>query len=479
MKEHYMKFIRSLSAVVLCGSLTYASSLAVYQDNTFYTFTPQNNFIGFTNNVKAKFEGTSLPLSLSSECPSNDRLCKVLESWKSAQKQVDVVKANSQILQKLISLPQPTTFDAASWIESAKRLGEEQARLASLEKSLMQEANILQAEFQKQAPSKLALSTSKACAKEIELTIPRGAVSFSTHYEADVKDEEVTVTQYLSVINRSGIDINAENAMFFYRSSHQYVYPVHFTPWIVSKYEPRPEKVYKSSMVKRKSMAMPAMADEMMERAITASAPVASYEDAREYKIKDLSLPSTGTPVEVKVLSWKTDVACDIRSYPYEETKVFEVCSFEPKYQIDSNRWKVRASGNMINENAVGEYKEKKYDLYTKVEEDIQIKRKRIVNKERETGIFGGNMRKKDGFIITLINKSEKSKELTVIERIPTSTSDEIKSKLLSINSNKKVDYKMLEDGQIEMKLTLAPLENKKIEVLFEISHDKEIKVDY
>ena len=226
-------------------------------------------------------------------------------------------------------------------------------------------------------------------------------------------------------------------------------------------------------------MDMARMAEEMMAPPVAMSAPVASYEDAREYKINDLSLPSTGVPVDVKVLTWKAGISCDVRAYPYESTRAFHVCSFEPKYQIDSNRWKVRSSGEMINENAVGEYREERYDLYTKVEEDIQIERRRIVNKERETGIFGGTVRKKDGFILTLINKSNKEKSITVTERIPTSTTEEIKSKLLSVNSKKKVNYKMLKEGEIEMQLTLAPHENKKIEILFEISHDKDLKVDY
>ena len=37
----------------------------------------------------------------------------------------------------------------------------------------------------------------------------------------------------------------------------------------------------------------------------------------------------------------------------------------------------------------------------------------------------------------------------------------------------------MLKDGQIEMKISLAGNETKKIEVLFEISYDKDIKVNY
>jgi len=473
-----MKFTISLHTLLLSGGFVYASSLSVYQDSTFYNFTPKNNFIGFTKSVEAKCEGSSIPLAVSTTCPSDDRLCRLLEKWKKTEQELETVQANTHVLEKLISLPQPTTFDADTWIESAKRLGVEQARLSTRHKSLSEEAEIIQEEFQKQTDSKYALQTSQVCDKELELTIPRGYVSFSTHYEADMKDEQkATVTQYLSVTNRSGIDIQADTAMFYYRSSHQYLYPLHFRPWIVSKYEPRPE-FSKNMMAKRKSTDMMAESA-MIAPPVAMAAPVASYEDAREYKIEGLSLPSTAVPIKVKVLTWNTELTCNIRAYPYENTEAFHVCTFDPEYQIDSNNWKVRTSGELINENAVGEYREGKYDLYTKVEEDINIERKRIVNKERETGIFGATVRKKDGFMLTLINKSDEVKDITVIERIPTSTTDEIKSKLLSINSKNKIEYKMLNEGQIEMKLTLAPHENKNIEVLFEISHDKEIKVDY
>jgi hypothetical protein len=208
-------------------------------------------------------------------------------------------------------------------------------------------------------------------------------------------------------------------------------------------------------------------------------APVASYEDAREYKITNLKIPSTGTALDVDVISWKVPLECEVRAYPYMNTKAFHMCSFTPKYQIDSNTWKVKSGTEVINERAVGEYRKGKYNIYTKVEEDIQILRKPIVKKERKTGIFGGTARKQDGFTLTLTNKSNKVKELTLIERIPTSTSTEIKSKLLSINSKSKVDYKMLKDGEVEMHIMLNANETQKIDILFEISYDKDLKVNY
>ena len=471
-----MKFTTSLSLILLSGGFGYASSLAVYQDHTFYNFTPQNNFIGFTQGVKAKCEGTTIPLSAKMDCPSDDRLCQLLTSLKHSEQKVQAVQANSKFLGQLASLPQPTTVDASVLIEAAKHMGVEQAKLLMQERLLSEEVQIIQRRFQKQAPSKQAIETAQTCNKDIELTIPYGYVSFSTEYEANIQDEkEVTVTQYLSITNRSGIDIEADSAMFYYRSANQYVHPIHFRPWIVSKYEPRPPIVSKRAMAKSARMDMAMMA----EQREAVSAPVVSYEDAREYKIEKLVLPSTGVPLDVKVLTWKAPLSCEVRAYPYTNTKACHVCSFEPKYQIDSNRWKVKSADEMINENAAGEYKHGKYNLYTKIEEDIKIKRKPIVKKERETGIFGGTARKKDGFTLTLTNKSDKAKNLTLIERIPTSTTEEIKSKLLSINSEKKVNYKMLKDGKIEMKLTLAPHENKKIEILFEISYDKDLKVNY
>lgn len=477
-----MKIYKTLSTILLTGGLSYASSLSVYQDKTFYNTTPQNDFIGFSRGLKATCEGTTIPLSGMTVCPEESRLCKELTSLKHTEEKVEAVVANTKVLGQLVSLPQPTTFDAAAWIESAKLIGKEQARLLTEERVLKEESVLKQRNFQKQAPAKQALQMTKSCKKEVELTIPYGYISFSTTYEANIIDEkEVTVTQYLVITNRSGIDIEADTAMFYYRSANQYVRPTHFDPWIVSKYVPLPTSVRKSKKAMRKEMRlnMAMMDEEKVAMPQMAAAPVASYEDAREYKIENLTLPSTGVALDVQVLKWRSALSCEVRAYPYVSRQAFHVCSFIPKYQIDNNRWKVKSADEVINENAAGEYRDERYKLYTKVEEDIKIQRKPIVKRERETGIFGGTERKKDGFTLTLTNKSDKEKTLMLIERIPTSATEEIKVKLLSIKSDKKVNYKMLKDGQIEMKLALAPHENKKIEVLFEIAYDKDLKVKY
>lgn len=475
-----MTLQKSLMGFFISGGLSYASSLAVYQDKTFYNYTPTTSFIGFTKGISSTCEGRSIGLKSSTSCPPEERLCKEIEALDVLENKQNIIVYNGTLLEKFVSLPQPQTIDASSWIAAAEMLAEKKASIYQKQEKIIKKRKLLENRFKKQAPVKEALEIEAICANNLELILPYGYVSFSTSYEANLEEKELTVTQNLSIVNRSGIDIEADTAMFYYRSAQQYVNPIHFTPWVVSKYEPKFRKVYKKSMVKSAPMMELAMVAENSENAGNVMPePTVSYEDAREYKITNLTLPSTGVPLEVKVLSWKAALKCEVKAYPYRNTKAFHVCSFTPKYQIDSNTWKVKSRNEMLNERAVGEYRKGKYNIYTKVEEDIQILRKPIVKKERQTGIFGGTARKQDGFTLTLTNKSSKEKKFTLIERIPTSTTAEIKSKLLSIKSEKKVEYKMLKDGKIEIAIRLSANQIQKIDVLFEITYDKNLKVNY
>jgi len=465
----------------LFGTLAHASTLSVYQDQTIYEYTPTNSFIGVTQNISAKCDGETVPLQLSVQCPDEQRLCKDLEKVNEAEKIFNALEINSRVLDQFLTLPQPTAIDAQSWITSAKLIGDEKAKLAEEKTRAAKTLRLAETRFNKQAPAKETLSNVPVCTKVLSLTLPYGYITFSSSYEADILNEkEVKVTQYISIVNRSGIDIEVEKAMFYYKSANQHVRAVSFTPWIISKYEPR-------SLRKKMKRSAPAngMQDEAPLMALSMASPSpqvrphAMYVDAREYQINDLNLPSTGESVDVEVTSWKRAVKCELKVYPYLNSKAFQLCTFQPEHQIDSHRWKIKKDGSMINERGVGLYRKNSYVLYTEFDDDINIVRKPMVNKERETGIFGGTVRKKDGFTLELTNKSEKKKKLTVIERIPTSTTDEIKVKLLKIKAENKVDYKILKDGQVEIVVLLNAKESKKIEIVFEITYDKDLKVRY
>ncbi|BAF71626.1 DUF4139 domain-containing protein [Sulfurovum sp. NBC37-1] len=472
-----MHLHRTLITLSLTATMALASSLAVYRDSTVYGYIPQNTFIGFAKNVKAKCKGYETALLTKINCPPEDRLCKELKNIQKTAQELKAIQTNIALLNTFVSLPQPTSLDAQSWIEAAKRVSGEQAKLSTDERRLKGELQLQTQDFRRQAPVQNALYLSKECKGDLTVELPYGQVVFSTYYEAQIEgNKEIEVTQYLSVTNHSGIDIEAEDAMFYYRAAHRTISPVHFSPWIVSKYVLRPKRMY-AKKAAGTMMQNDAMLSAVAE--VNAPAPVAEYLSAREYWVKNLSLPSTGEPVNVQVTSWKALLKCALRAYPYRMSTAFHVCSFKPKTQIERNSWKIKNGDTIINDRAMGEYDEERYRLYTEADLDLKIVRKPLVKKERTTGIFGSTVRKKDGYTLTLTNKSDKKKMLIVTERIPTSTTKEIKVKLLDIKSKKKVDYKVLKDGEVEMNVSLDPHETKKIEVLFEISYDKDLKINY
>ncbi len=475
-----MQFHRTFLLFTLGGSLALASSLAVYQDSARYTFSPGNDgFIGFARNATAKCKGSTVALEPRIDCPEDARLCKELSSLKETEKAHKAVQANIAVLKTFVSLPQPTSLDAQSWIEAARRIGKEQAELTAKE-SLLERKFLLETKsFGKQAPTQQALYLHTTCPEEITLELPYGQLSFSTYYKADIGEgKEIGVTQYLALTNRSGIDMKAQKATFYYRQAHRYISPVHFSPWIVRKYEPEMKRYYVKKAVQRVQADEPMV--QMAAAAVkNASAPAAQYLSAREYQINDLLLPSTGEPVNVKVTAWKAPMKCMLRAYPYRNRTAFRVCSFKPKTQIENNRWKISNGERIVNDRAVGEYDEEVYRLYTATDPDVKIVRKPLVKKERTTGIFGSTVRKKDGYTLLLTNKSDKIKEMIVTERIPASTTEEIKVKLLAVKSDGKVDYDVSKEGKIEMHIALKAHESKKIEILFEISYDKDVKIKY
>lgn len=474
-----MKRLSLLPLALFSGAYLHASTLSVYQDKALYSYIPKSSFIGVSTGITAKCDGETVTTHAIATCPGGKRLCKDLNLLKKSANTLQALQFNDQILDKMIMLPQPIEIDAGEWIKAAKQIGKEKASLFQEIKEEKETLTVLQQILSRQTHSQKAMVSDAICSSDMTLTLPRNYITFSSMYEADLSDKKtLTVTQHLSLTNRSGVDIEAESAMFYYRSANQYVRPLHFNPWIVRKYDPE----LRINKMKRASVASMNDAPMMEVTAMNASVPKqirATQVDTREYKIADLELPSSGVPVDVPVSQWTVPMSCGLKTYPYMNTRAFEVCSFTPKFQIEKNQWKLMSDKVIVNEKAQGQYYDGKYDLYTKVDQDIQILRKRIVKNERETGIFGTTVRKKDGFVLTLTNKSDTKKSMTVVDRIPTSTNDEIEVKLLALKSSKKVKYTIDKEGKIEMNITLDPKENRKIEVVFEIAYDKALKVRY
>lgn len=473
-----MKQILSLLSLSLAATMLEAASLHVYQDSTVYEYIPKSHYLGMTKSVTATCQGEPLALQQKAFCDESDeRLCREFNALQKSADQLESLTDNISILDQILSLHQPKVLEVQKTIDAAREISVEKAKLEARRKRDKVAFDLQREAFRKQTGAKLPLYYQQSCNGPVKLKFANGLIHFKNFYEADFsKEGEVRVTQYLAVTNRSGMDIIADDATFYYRMANRTIKPVHFNPWIISEYQPpvpRPQSMFRKSRAMMEEQTLDMVAGNI------SPAPKAEYVDAREYRVKKLLLPSTGEPVKVAVTSWNSVLECGLYLSPYVRRTVYEKCSFIPKKQIENNSWKLKKGNEVINNRVVGEYRDKKYYLYTKADEDIKVTRKPIVEKERDTGFFGNTVRKKDGYTLRLTNKSDKPKTLTVTERIPTSTTEKIKVKLLSVKSEKKIEYQLLKDGKIEMEVKLLPQESKKIEVMFEISYDRDLKVRY
>jgi len=470
-----MKKIKINFILLLGANFLFGANLELYQDQAIYKYESNSTFIGFSKGIKATCKDKNLELVYKLKCPNN-RLCKFYNNINNKQLFLNKIKENIQTINILISNRKIDSFDANMLLKNAQIIAQEKSTLKNKELKIKKVLQLQNQEFRKIITAKEPLHLTKKCNGEIKLLIPYSYLNFRVVYEANINNKEITIKQNLSILNRSGIDIKVKDAKFYYRNLNEYIEPINFTPWIVKELKNR--ILYKKTKrLDYDNMALNTKGSPKIAEQAIAPAPIGKYNDAREYSIKNLLLPTSNKPTKVKILEYKSNVDCKLKSYSYRNTNVFYICTFKPKFQIDTNSWQVKESNKLINKDAIGRYQNRYYELYTKIDKDILIKRKRVVAKENQSGIFGGTKRQKDGFLLNIINKSKKSKKIQIIERIPTSNTNKIEVKLLSVS--KGVNYILKKDGKITINLELKPKENKKIEILFEISYNKDLKIIY
>ncbi len=477
----YKKILQiSVLFIVSGGGTAFASTLDIYQDGAKYRMIPADSYLGFTKGIVAVCEGQTLSLKSAEECAENNRLCKAKKDITKLEIERNILRYESETLEKLITLSKPTQIDASKWIEAASKIGKHKAVLLAKEKHLSVQLQDKQAAFSRQAPSNKPLFLQKKCAGELELTIPAGYIGARLLYEADTSNPaSISVKQYIALSNRSGIDIIAKEGHIYAKSYRVYLHPQQFQPWIARIQQER------RAVKKSRALSKMSYAEAPMESAgadMAAVEPVANVGSLvqmgyKNYQLSGIELPSTGEEIKIKLAEYTVPATCTLVSYPYRDTQVYQACRFTPKTAIESNRWRIEKNKRLVSDQAYGAYREGKYLLNVDVDDEVVIHRKPIVKRDRSSGIFGGSIRKKDGFVLDLTNLSNQTKKIRIIERIPTSTTDKIKVKLLQVEGAD--SHKPGKDGRVDIVVSLAPKAHKKVKVLFELSYDKNTKVRY
>jgi len=304
------------------------------------------------------------------------------------------------------------------------------------------------------------------------LTLPAEMIRTDLENEAEIlKGDEIRVIQYMSLSNRSGVDIAVKDTRIYARNFRRHLRPIRFSPWVV---RPRP-KLSKSRS--KRLMAVGSYAADTVPDAPVPKVAGVQRLKARNYAIGKLDLPSTGEKVRVKLSEYRTKMSCETVSYPYRAPVAYRACSFQPKQEIVTDRWVLKQGRRLLAESAYGEYEDGRYLLYTDRDDSITIRRIQLPEKDRSSGIFGGEIRKKDGILLEVQNRSKEKKSLKIVERIPYSSTDKIEVKLLKVEGAKREN--LGEYGKLVLRVDLGPGEGKKVKILFELRYDKDLKIVY
>jgi len=487
-----MRYIKQMIALGIYGITTVATAsiLEIYQDGAKYRTIPTDRFIGLSKGVHATCNGQNLTLLPSAVCPPKQRLCTEANKLEELSTTMQALQLESKALKTMLSIAQPSKIDATSWIEAATKIGIHQATLIEKMKKVGKSQHSAAASFAKQAPTQEPTISKKKCAGELELTIPAGYIGAKLLYEADTSNPNtIAIKQFIALTNRSGIDIVAKEADIYARSYHVTLRPQQFSPWVAQILKPMKAKASRENYAKRTARKAVDFEEGTLSEIYltgssgnTAVAPEAKMGAViqtgyKNYHVSGIELPSTGEEIKVKLADYTATAECELVSYPYRDSQVYRACSFTPQSPIEANQWRIQKNKRLISDQAYGVYRDGKYLLNVEVDEMVLTTRTPIVKRDRSSGIFGGSIRKKDGYTLSLTNLSDQNKEIKLIERIPTSTTDKIKSKLLSVSGA--TSHRLLKDGKLEITVKLAPHTHQEIKVLFELSYDKATKVRY
>jgi hypothetical protein len=442
-----------------------AATLDVYQDGAFYRLEPGEKFVGFVGDkAQAVCENGTFALTYRAECPSGHRLCDLKNEIDALKKSASRLAESQKALRSLLGGVR-SAGDAKTLIETARAAGDKMAIWEAKRQADLRKAKLAEARFMRSGTATEAAYVPAACKGRVMLRMPGHWFEFSLYNEATLKSPEgLAVRQLMRIGNRSGVDMVAQKAVFHAEPVRRAIRPVRFTPWLVRHEYGRKYRARQSNVP-------------MMAKSVSAPpAPEAGRVEVaapRRYVVKNLVLPSGTDRLTVLLRRWRVKAEYGERAYPYRDASVYKTVSFDPPYAIDTDRWRIKAAdGRLVATRAYGAYIDGRYTLFTGVDKTVRIDREKLHLKDKES-FFGDRVVRKEGYRITLVNESDQTKTITLIDRIPVAQRSDVEVKLRRVSSKLPLQYKLEREGRLPITVTIPPHRSGAVEVRFDVAFDK------
>ena len=442
-----------------------ASELILYRDGAILNQKMATPFVGWTGSeVTAFCKERQIALVPSADCPKSLRLCKEHTMIDHYRYEAEKAVLAEETLKTLVNRLEYRKIESAMLIDASKKIAAGLSRFRNEARRAKMKSAYLEKRFKQQVRSHEGYRLAEPCNGSVRLRLPAGAIDFQIRNIARFVDEKRMVWRETMVVtNRSGIDIHADRVRFVYRQMRQTLRPYRFAPWVVYDGARRPRILA--------AKAVEAAGERRQKSKIIVKGP-------RHYEVKNVILPSTGESVEIPLRRQSVTIEYQKIAYPWRDRRVYESVTFDPPSPVVTDRWRILNGDEIAADRVYGRYDAGRYRLFIAVDEDLTVRRERLILKENES-FFGNRIHKKDGYILSLTNSSKKKERLHIVERIPVAVRSDVNVKLLKVQSALPMRYRLGKEGRLDIDVTIPPQSGGKITVLFEVDFDKKKRVYY
>ncbi|QAR32238.1 DUF4139 domain-containing protein [Geovibrio thiophilus] len=461
-----MKPVIAILAFLTCAN-AFAAEFYLHRDKAEYrTGEYKSGVIGYGSAVKA-YCGTAEMMLIPSADGAEGWLGALAQEIKN--KENDYIKAESRKKTAEFMLNSIGEVSSVDKLSDGRLQAYAAARFAEISKAeadmkkAQTEAAGLRALFAKGADSETPLHSPYACA-DMKLVLDKITADYENVLYIDGKGAATELV--LKAVNRSGVDIKAQNAYLLPSYLNEAIAVPQFDPWYVRPFEPVP--LAKTARTSAAPLMFEAAADYS-----SAPSPEVSREAPAQFRVKDFTLISDGR--ESRTVLDRADVEAESRLavYPFRSPVVYRETVFTPKSEVYGSKWRVSA-GREIFENVYASVENGRIRLAAGTDKDISVKRKSLPLTRESDGFFGTKKRMKRGFTIEAANLAGEAKKLNITDRLPVAADDRISIENIMLNG-KRIDA--AKDGRLEIITELKAGGTAVYTVTFELVADKDMEV--
>ncbi|BBB33216.1 conserved hypothetical protein [Thermotomaculum hydrothermale] len=460
--------------VLLCTFFAFSSEVRVFNDKVVYYPDKPSSFIGFNKDVNVVCNNEVLPIFKGEKVPQNFSLFKTYIDYIKLKNDIATLKKQKEVIDKAFrSLQLKSNGDFALFLKNSENYAK---KYSSIERKL----NALKVKREK---LEKLLKSSTYTLKPYFCDLPEKIYSFkmefqgiqiSTKNKLFINNDGKTcrVVKELSLLNRSGIDIKADEFYILAMNSSRYFEVIEFYPWTITG-EPHIEPSDREGFLG----AVP-QTRRMMKTAAKEKMPVVNQLDTRIFLLNNISLPSNGVEKKFKIDEKEVKLTKRLVVYPYQSLDVYKEYSFKLPFAPLGSNWQVFA-GKESYSNVTGTFDKETdvYRIFAGKEYAIDVKREPVLNMGSEEGFFSKKKIDKKGYKITLRNLGNKEKRVFVIDRIPVSTLEGIVVKDVKVKGLKK--YNINKEGKLSGEVNLKPHDKIVIEVTFSVVYPADMDIYY